>query len=452
MRRGVGVLAGVWTGNPIALVEMDVQVIHPPWEGPVPAISLTPLLDLLAVCGKLQASGLSTDVIDGSFESLDRVIERTSRSARPRVALVHVPRTGGASRRGAPSAFQVERRLREEDIAVVAFGEGAKADPEPHLRAGADAVAGSNAEIPKLLEALSITPWGEGPARIPSIEALLSLPGLTVLDLEGKVQTSTAGPGPRTYALPAYDVVDLERHLDRTERRVGRRLLPVRAEVPTVGSAWAAGHRLAAWLLRVIEMHPNAEPRFVDQDLALDRSFLRGLCDGLHGGLQYPAKPVSWSARVDAHHVDQPLLERMRAAGCRRVTVCAEAFAERCVSVAGPLLADAERVARAATRLGIEVALELGVGHPGEGPKDLDLALKWLEDLAPLRARLVWRGPERLGGAERRLLAGLAEAARQGNASRKALFRLWLAWMRAREAGPKPWARGPSEVPSPELT
>jgi len=259
---------------------------------------------------------------------------------------------------------------------------------------------------------------------------LLEVRGVSVLDLEGRLRAGavrTDAPVPGVGWLPAYDVLDLGRHLASTEARSGQRVLPVQ---PTPTRTREHGQRLARELKRLVD-HAPFEVRFLDADLAENRSFLRGLCDGL----DELAPGVTWSARVGPHHVDQPLLEKMQAAGCRRVTLFVDAIAERRGAVESPLMSDAERVARASNHLGVEVGLELGVGHPGETPQDLQLALRWVEQLAPHKAQLVWKGPGQLRAAERQLLNRLAEAARSGEATgRRALLGLWLGWRALRPA------------------
>jgi hypothetical protein len=225
----------------------------------------------------------------------------------------------------------------------------------------------------------------------------------------------------------AFDGVDLERHLDATRARAGQRVLPY---VAAPGATSAAGAFVARACVELARAHALDELRFVDDDLARDRSFALALAEALAAS----GFAVPWTARVSAHRVDQPLLEAMRRAGCREVSVAAHLAA---TGPSEPLLDDARRVASAARRLGLALTLDLALGGARVRRGELELALLRLADLGPGRVRVHWRGPGALRPFEARLLEWTLGAARSGAAGplRRSLAEAWRA------------LRGPASTP-----
>ncbi len=387
---------------------MDALVIHPAGEGPSPRLSLAPLLEPLDLAGRLAEQGLATHVADGSFVSAADLQVEIARLGRPRVAVVHG--TG-------PSAEALARALKEDDLVVVALGGGC---PRRRLEAGADFVVDGAEGGARLIERLGVEAWGTAPARVCSPGSVLDIPGLSLIDIGGRILRGPRAAAPWPPRPPALDRVDVARHLSRTADRTGRALLPLWLG-PSPKAHREDGRRAAEWLEPLAGRWPHAEVRFLDPDFAVSRPFALGLCERLGGR-------VRWSARADAHRVDQPLLARMREAGCRSLLLSVDTVGPR---IERPGLDDLRRAGRAAVALGIALTVEVGIGHRDETGQDRRLVLRELAGLGPGQVRLVWRGADRPSAVEGVLGMWVTRAARAGapEATARALD-LWTEWRR----------------------
>ena len=383
--------------------------------------TLLPLLDAVELAARAREAGLSISVHDGTFSSFSDLVAAIDASPRPRAVVIHVSPGSDAS------AWDLARRAKENDLAVLSFGAAAWGNSSAHLDAGADAVAATPATAVELL-----LRWGAdaGAARKQAAEQIDGLAGVAVMDLDGVVHSTPAAEDRQAAPVPVEDGVDIARHLSFGVVRGHRSILPVRAtERPESRARWRASAKAAG--ARILEQWRRFEPdqlRFADEDLARDRRYLLQLCATLAQARPAP----SWTARACAHHLDQLLLGRMKSAGCRELVVAFEARSSAPPGAAR--LADAERVLTAAARLGLDARLDVGVAPSGQG--DLKDGLRWLREVAPGGAspsgarvagvELRWLGTGRTTKLDRALLRRLGEAALAGrDRSRGLWLGLW---------------------------
>jgi radical SAM superfamily enzyme YgiQ (UPF0313 family) len=123
---------------------------------------------------------------------------------------------------------------------------------------------------------------------------------------------------------------------------------------------------------------------YMDLEFALSRDWTLAVCGGLAGA----GAPVSWCCQTRVPDVDAGLLGEMKKAGCRLIHFGVEAGSPRVLAETGKGITaeQAERAVRLCREAGIQSAVFLNFGFPGETPSEMEetvrLALRLNPDYA----------------------------------------------------------------------
>ncbi len=136
-----------------------------------------------------------------------------------------------------------------------------------------------------------------------------------------------------------------------------------------VRAAWSAGVRTAY---------------FQDLEFTVDHDLVHAICDAIEGtGL-----PLRWACQTRPDTVDEPLLRRMRRAGCELIHYGVESGVQRIVDTTNKRqsLEAVEAGVRDARRAGMRTLCYFLLGLPGETEADIDETLRFALRVSPTYA------------------------------------------------------------------
>jgi len=118
----------------------------------------------------------------------------------------------------------------------------------------------------------------------------------------------------------------------------------------------------------LIEVHGAREVYFDDDDFSFDPRHVRAFL----AEIERRGVDIAWSAMCDAVHLDEPLIERMAAAGCIGIKFGVESASPKVLESVGKPVdpAHIKRVVSWCARVGIKTHAAFMVGLPGEGPAE----------------------------------------------------------------------------------
>jgi len=118
---------------------------------------------------------------------------------------------------------------------------------------------------------------------------------------------------------------------------------------------------------------------FYDDTFTLDRGRVEGICEEI--GRR--SLSIAWDMRARADGVDRPMLERLQAAGCRRVHLGVEAGTQRVLDVLrkGITLEQARCAVSDARRAGLSCLVYFMIGSPSETHDEVEQTIRFARDL-----------------------------------------------------------------------
>jgi anaerobic magnesium-protoporphyrin IX monomethyl ester cyclase len=122
---------------------------------------------------------------------------------------------------------------------------------------------------------------------------------------------------------------------------------------------------------------------FLDSSIGNNKRQLMGICETIVSrGLQHR---FYWSANMRSNQVDEDLLRRMWEAGCRKLLYGFESGSQRILDAMKKrcTVEQNEMAARLHRKLGFPYLASMIAGFPGETEKDLEMTIKWLNQVRP---------------------------------------------------------------------
>lgn len=134
-----------------------------------------------------------------------------------------------------------------------------------------------------------------------------------------------------------------------------------------------------------VEEHGVRNVNFVDLTAATNRRWTLGLCDAIEAAGLDVAWQLPIGTRIEA--IDREVLQRIWDTGCRNIGFAPESGSERVLEAMDKRVkpADVERAIVEASEIGLNVTINILIGHPSETWGDLLKSLRFL-------ARSAWRG------------------------------------------------------------
>ncbi len=354
-----------------------------------------PPLGLMYLAGVLRAEGFTVEIFDATFASGPEALgARLARGPRPRLAGIF------AMNSFRDDAVAAVRTLKEADLWVLAGGPDPSIYDEEYLRGGVDLVVRGEGEVAilEVLEAWGVRP-GEAarPAR-PDDARIAAIAGLSYLDRDVHHVRSPDRPASRSMdelPMPAYDLVDVPRYLDEWRRVHGYASIQfMTSRGCPFSCTWCArpifgrkyrqyGPERAADEVELLVTRYGVEHLWLfDDTFVVRRQWVEAFCDAIVArGLS-----VRWECLARTDLVDRALLEKMKAAGCRRINFGFESGSQRVLDAMkkGTTAADARRVARDMHELGISMGGYVLFGYPGEEWEDIEQTIALVRDIAPV--------------------------------------------------------------------
>ena len=283
-------------------------------------------------------------------------------------------------------------KLRYPDIPVVWGGWHPSILPEQCLRAGAcDAVVRNQGEesFAELVERLISGRDLEGCAGISFVgpeQSIVSNPDRAFSDVNG-------------FPPMDYGLIDPERYFRFKGKRqldyVASQGCPFRcafcSDPKLFGGRWAGlkAERVVAEVVELARRYRLGEVFFNDDLFFTSPKRLEAICDGLIAA----GRPLSWLAEARADLLDRvgdALLDKVRASGCRKLTIGAESGSQRSLDAMHKktLVEQVERCAERLTRHGILAQYSFIAGFPDETDADRRETIQLIRRIKKIHGRI----------------------------------------------------------------
>lgn len=354
-----------------------------------------PPLGLMYLGAVLREAGYTVEIFDATFlDSPDRIRERLRHGPRPRVVGVF------AMNSFRDDALAMIDRFKEAGLMVWAGGPDPSIYDGEYLSAGADVVVRGEGEVAilELMEAFGVRPGEEALPVTPAPEALLQIPGVSVLGRDAARARAEDRPASKSMdelPMPAYDLVDLPRYVKEWREVHGFASIQfMTSRGCPFSCAWCArpifgrkyrqysARRAAEEVKHLVDTYGIEHLWLFDDTFVVRRQWVEAFCDAI---VELGVK-VRWEclARVDL--TDRGLLERMKAAGVERINFGFESGSQKVLDrmKKGTTVADARRVAKDMHELGISMGGYVLMGYPGEEWPDIQRTIELVRAIQPV--------------------------------------------------------------------
>jgi anaerobic magnesium-protoporphyrin IX monomethyl ester cyclase len=350
-----------------------------------------PPLGTLYGAAVLRGAGHRVAVFDAMLARSEREWAKALDRARPSVAVLFEDSFNYLSKmcllRMRQATFAMLGAARARGCAVIAAGSDATDHVEAYLEAGAIAVAVGEADL-TVRDAVDALERGR---------PLAGVPGLCLRGADGLVQRTAARPLLRdldALPRPAWDLVDLEayravwrtRHRHHSMNLVTTRGCPYHCNwcaKPIYGQRYAVRRPEAvadevAWLKA---QYAPDHLWFADDVFGLRAGWVEEYAEAVLA--RGAALPFRCQTRADL--LGPRTVDALRRAGCRTVWIGAESGSQHVLDAMekGTTVEQVREAARRLREAGIEMALFLQFGYPGEGWAEIEETLALVRECRP---------------------------------------------------------------------
>jgi anaerobic magnesium-protoporphyrin IX monomethyl ester cyclase len=360
-----------------------VLLLHPARNDTIDRLIRLPPLGLACVAGAVRAAGHEVRLIDAAVEpSWESLLTESLSAWRPRAVGI----SASTAMFGQALDLAARAKTAEAGTTTILGGVHATLFPAEVLRE----------------PVLDVAVHGEGEQTavdlLSALDRSAPLQGIDGLALRGGGGAHVTGRRPPIADLdhlpmPAYDLLPMGRYSTPFSRAgeaismVTSRGCPYRCtfcDAFVVHGRRYRSHspeRIVAEIRHLAERFGVRELVFKDSEFTLDRGRVEAFCDLL--GSKGPR--VTWTCSSRVSNVDEALLRKMAAAGCRVVQFGVESADPRILQTLkkGITLDQVRRAFGAARAAGIETVANLMVGLPGETWESIRKARALIREIRP---------------------------------------------------------------------
>ena len=144
------------------------------------------------------------------------------------------------------------------------------------------------------------------------------------------------------------------------------------------------GNKVADEIEYLLRRFDIQKIQFADATMGISKQFIIDICDSLIA--RDLSKVIQWICETRADKLDRVLLEKMKKAGCKLISLGAESGSERILSEVIHKAEGRDDIARAvstAKEIGLKVRCFFTLGHPGETEAEIMKTLRFATELNP---------------------------------------------------------------------